>query len=84
MHITYLTSAFLALAFSANASPTLPPSYKPYLPKRLVALEEHVVSPSLEAEVLAAGGVQRLQASSTNSKMSAQVVLKTWTHAISP
>lgn len=58
MHISYLASV-LALAIRANASPTSPPSYKPYLPKRLIALEEHVVSPSLEAEVLAAGVVQR-------------------------
>ncbi|KAI5366348.1 Putative 2-amino-3-carboxymuconate-6-semialdehyde decarboxylase, metal-dependent hydrolase [Septoria linicola] len=35
------------------------PSYKPYLPKRLIALEEHVVSPSLEAEVIASGLIQR-------------------------
>ncbi|KAI4619882.1 hypothetical protein J4E83_005739 [Alternaria metachromatica] len=30
-----------------------------YLPKRLIALEKHVVSPSLEAEVIAGGVVQR-------------------------
>lgn len=58
MHFSHLTS-FLALAITTYASPTSPPSYKPYLPKRLIALEEHVVSPSLEAEVLAAGVVQR-------------------------
>ena len=48
-----------ALALGASAVPA-PPSFKPCsLPERLIALEEHVVSPSLEAEVLAAGIVQR-------------------------
>ncbi|KAF2847251.1 hypothetical protein T440DRAFT_492053 [Plenodomus tracheiphilus IPT5] len=41
-------------AFCVNALPTTsPPTY--YLPNRLIALEEHAVSPSLEAELLASG-----------------------------
>ncbi|KAF2629153.1 hypothetical protein BU25DRAFT_409620 [Macroventuria anomochaeta] len=58
MHFSLFT-ALIALALGVNAIPT-PPTSKPYsLPKRLIALEEHVVSPSLEAEALAAGLVQR-------------------------
>jgi predicted TIM-barrel fold metal-dependent hydrolase len=59
MRITHLCTLF-SLALSANSLPTppSPPKYC-YLPKRLVALEEHVVSPSLEAEVVASGIAQR-------------------------
>ena len=58
MRVLPLTTLF-ALALGASAVPA-PPSFKPCsLPERLIALEEHVVSPSLEAEVLAAGVVQR-------------------------
>ncbi|KAH8727635.1 hypothetical protein GQ44DRAFT_748359 [Phaeosphaeriaceae sp. PMI808] len=59
MHVSYLGTLF-TLSISASSIPTppnLPKSY--YLPKRLIALEEHVVSPSLEAEVIASGIVQR-------------------------
>ncbi|KAH6858916.1 hypothetical protein BKA58DRAFT_50570 [Alternaria rosae] len=59
MRITYL-SILLTLGIGANGIPTPASSFKPYyLPKRLIALEEHVVSPSLEAEVIAGGVVQR-------------------------
>ena len=52
MHFFHLTT-LLMLALSANAIPA-PPSPTPYnLPKRVIALEEHAVSPSLEAEILA-------------------------------
>lgn len=58
MHIQYLTSLLiLALGVSGTPVPTIPKSC--YLPKRLIALEEHVVSPSLEAELVAGGIVQR-------------------------
>lgn len=59
MRIDRFSTLFL-FAFGANSSPT-PPSVPRscYLPKRLIALEEHVVSPSLEAEVIAGGIVQR-------------------------
>ncbi|KAI4608750.1 hypothetical protein J4E80_008955 [Alternaria sp. BMP 0032] len=59
MHILHL-STLLVLAVSTNGLPSLPSGWTPcYLPKRLIALEEHVVSPSLEAEVIAGGVVQR-------------------------
>ncbi|KAJ4376880.1 hypothetical protein N0V86_006316 [Didymella sp. IMI 355093] len=60
MLVSHLT-AFLALGLSTTAIPTppTPPARPCALPKRLIALEEHVVSPSLEAEVVAAGVVQR-------------------------
>ncbi|USP78128.1 hypothetical protein yc1106_05402 [Curvularia clavata] len=59
MHITYLSTLF-SLAIGANSIPTAARPQKPiYLPKRLIALEEHVVSPSLEAEVVAGGLVQQ-------------------------
>jgi hypothetical protein len=51
---------FLALAMKVAGSPTPPsPPRNCYLPKRLIALEEHVVSPSLEAEVIASGVANR-------------------------
>jgi predicted TIM-barrel fold metal-dependent hydrolase len=59
MHILYLP-AFLMLAFGVGSSPTPPsPPRNYYLPKQLIALEEHVVSPSLEAEVVASGVANR-------------------------
>ncbi|CAI9638159.1 unnamed protein product [Alternaria burnsii] len=59
MHVPYLNILF-ALALTAGSIPTPPAPLKScYLPKRLIALEEHVTSPSLEAEVVAAGIVQR-------------------------
>jgi predicted TIM-barrel fold metal-dependent hydrolase len=59
MRITLLT-ALLLFALDVTGTPTPPsPPRSYYLPKRLIALEEHVVSPSLEAEVLASGVVQR-------------------------
>ncbi|RMZ70301.1 Amidohydrolase 2 [Pyrenophora seminiperda CCB06] len=62
MQITHLSTLF-ALALGVNGIPTPPsapfPSKSSYLPKRLLALEEHCVSPSLEAEVVASGVVQR-------------------------
>ncbi|OAG12109.1 amidohydrolase family protein [Paraphaeosphaeria sporulosa] len=57
MHIAHL-STLIALALSVYGTPLS--IRKPHhLPKRLIALEEHVVSPSLEAEVVAGGIVQR-------------------------
>jgi predicted TIM-barrel fold metal-dependent hydrolase len=59
MRVTLLT-ALLTFALEVTGSPTPPsPPRSCYLPKRLIALEEHVVSPSLEAEVIASGVVQR-------------------------
>ncbi|KAI0587783.1 amidohydrolase family protein [Pyrenophora tritici-repentis] len=59
MHIAHLSTIFV-LALSANGIPTRPSGSKPpYLPKRLLALEEHCTSPSLEAEVVAEGITQR-------------------------
>ena len=59
MHIAHLSTLF-SLAIGANSIPTAARPQKPvYLPKRLIALEEHVVSPSLEAEVLASGLTQQ-------------------------
>ncbi|EUC51098.1 hypothetical protein COCMIDRAFT_317 [Bipolaris oryzae ATCC 44560] len=60
MRITHFGTLF-SLALSANSIPTASPPPKPhaYLPKRLIALEEHVVSPSLEAEIIASGLAQR-------------------------
>jgi len=64
MRFSHLTT-LLAFAVGMTAIPTGPPSSPPplakpcALPKRLIALEEHCVSPSLEAKVLAAGVVQR-------------------------
>jgi predicted TIM-barrel fold metal-dependent hydrolase len=59
MHLTYL-HILLALAAGVSGSPTPPsPPRDCYLPKRLIALEEHVVSPSLEAEVIASGVANR-------------------------
>jgi predicted TIM-barrel fold metal-dependent hydrolase len=56
----HASPAFLALAISVDSSPTPPsPSRTCYLPARLIALEEQVVSPSLEAEVVASGVVNR-------------------------
>jgi hypothetical protein len=52
--------ALLTLALEAAASPTPPsPPLTCYLPKHLIALEEHVVLPSLLTEVLASGVIQR-------------------------
>jgi predicted TIM-barrel fold metal-dependent hydrolase len=52
--------ALLTLALEAAASPTPPsPPLTCYLPKRLIALEEHVVSPFLLVEVLTSGVIQR-------------------------
>jgi predicted TIM-barrel fold metal-dependent hydrolase len=59
MRPTLLTT-LLALAIEVSTSPTpLSPPRSIYLPKRLIALEEHFVSPSLLNEVLASGVVQR-------------------------
>ena len=61
MHVTHL-STFFALILSVNGIPAPPSPPSPrstYLPKRLLALEEHCVSPSLEAEVVASGVSQR-------------------------
>lgn len=60
MRITHLGTLF-SLALSANSIPTAspPPKSHYYLPKRLIALEEHAVSPSLEAEIIASGLTQR-------------------------
>ncbi|KAF3039939.1 hypothetical protein E8E12_008496 [Didymella heteroderae] len=61
MHVSLFT-AWFAFALGTTAIPTCPPTPPAKscaLPKRLIALEEHVVSPSLEAEVVAAGVVQR-------------------------
>jgi predicted TIM-barrel fold metal-dependent hydrolase len=59
MHASHFTT-LLAFALGVSATPTPPsPPRSCYLPKRLIALEEHVVSPSLEAEVIASGVVQR-------------------------
>lgn len=56
MHLSYFTSLF-ALALGVHGIPT--PQKTCYLPKRLIALEEHVVSPSLEAEIVASGLLTR-------------------------
>lgn len=56
MRITHL-SALFALVLGANSTPLS--TRNPHLPKRLIALEEHVVSPSLEAEIIASGLEQR-------------------------
>ncbi|KAF3051874.1 hypothetical protein E8E11_010868 [Didymella keratinophila] len=61
MHYSHLTT-LLSFALGTTAIPTgpsIPPAKPCALPKRLIALKEHVVSPSLEAEVLAGGVVQR-------------------------
>jgi hypothetical protein len=52
--------SLFALTLGVSGSPTPPsPPRSSYLPKRLIALEEHVVSPSLEAEVVASGVADR-------------------------
>jgi predicted TIM-barrel fold metal-dependent hydrolase len=59
MRVTLLT-ALLTFALEVTGSPTPPsPPRSCYLLKHLIPLEEHVVSPSLEAEVIASGVVQR-------------------------
>ena len=59
MHVPHL-STLLVLAICANGIPTPHSSRKScYLSKRLIALEEHIVSPTLEAEAIAGGVVQR-------------------------
>ena len=59
MHVPHL-STLLVLAICANDIPTPYSSRKScYLPKRLIALEEHVISRTPEAEVIAGGVVQR-------------------------
>ncbi|KAG9203348.1 hypothetical protein G6514_003001 [Epicoccum nigrum] len=60
MRIFQLTT-LLALSLGTNAIPTLYPfnstnsTNSTYLPPRLITLEEHMLSPSLEAEAIAAG-----------------------------
>lgn len=59
MHLFYLHS-LCVFVVSVGGSPTPPsPPRDQYLPKRLIALEEHAVSPSLEAEVVASGIANR-------------------------
>lgn len=60
MHNFYLATVF-ALAFATRGAPTPPQlTISCHLPKRLIALEEHVISPALEAEFIASGAVQNL------------------------
>jgi predicted TIM-barrel fold metal-dependent hydrolase len=56
MRISRLTPLF-TLTLVVHTSPSPPRPY--YLPNRLIALEEHAVSPSLEAEVIASGIANR-------------------------
>jgi len=59
MRVLHL-STLVIFAIGTNSIPKPVSSSKPCrLPKRLFALEEHIVSPSLEAEVIAGGVVQR-------------------------
>ena len=57
MHVFRITT-LLALSLGANATPTPYPSNSTnstYLPPRLITLEEHMLSPSLKDEAIAAG-----------------------------
>ena len=60
MYLSCLST--LSLFFTSVSAITLPfrEPQSLYLPKRLIALEEHVISPSLEAEITAAGLVQSI------------------------
>lgn len=58
----YISSVSALFAFVLGVSAIPAPSSYPtssYLPKRLIALEEHIISPSLEAELNATGVGQR-------------------------
>jgi predicted TIM-barrel fold metal-dependent hydrolase len=57
MHISQLTALFV-FAIGVSDTPVPSTSKSCYLPKRLIALEEHFLSPSLEAEVIASGIIQ--------------------------
>lgn len=54
MHLAYIAS-LLTFSLAADGIPISRRTPQPYLPKRLIALEEHVVSPSLLTEALATG-----------------------------
>jgi hypothetical protein len=59
MRVAYFGTLF-AMTAGACGIPTPQSSPKPYyLPQRLITFEQHVVSPSLEDEVVAVGVVQR-------------------------
>jgi predicted TIM-barrel fold metal-dependent hydrolase len=63
MYISCLSTLFiLSISVSGTALPSIV-SQPLYLPKRLIALEEHVVSPSLEAELITTGVFQGIASS---------------------
>lgn len=59
MHPSRFTLVICCFLLHVIGSPTPHFSARSYLPRRLIALEEHVTSPSLEAEVIASGIAQR-------------------------